>query len=140
MWQISAVLGVALLVTGGAFKLYYDKSQAEKEAMAVQLQQAMNNQLLLENTIKDQNAQMEAQLAREQETQVRIKELSEANTRAQEEVTDLRGKFARHDLNNLAIARPGLIEGVVNRGTAQVHQQFIDLTNPRQFDETPVTD
>ena len=90
MWQISAVLGVALLVTGGAFKLYYDKSQAEKEAMAVQLQQAMNNQLLLENTIKDQNAQMEAQLAREQETQVRIKELSEANTRAQEEVTDLR--------------------------------------------------
>jgi hypothetical protein len=43
-----------------------------------------------------------------------------------------------HDLNNLAIARPGLIEGVVNRGTAQVHQQFIDLTNPRQFDEVPV--
>jgi len=52
----------------------------------------------------------------------------------------MRNTFARHDLNNLAIARPGLIENVVNRGTAQVHQQFVDLTNPRQFDEAPVTE
>jgi cobalamin biosynthesis protein CbiD len=135
MWQISAALGLALLVMGGAFKLYYDKSQAEKEAMAVQLQQAMNNQLLLENTIKDQNAQMEAQLAREQETQVRIKELSEANTRAQEEVTDLRGKFARHDLNMLSMAKPGLLEKMVNRGTARVFQDLKNITDPAQFDE-----
>ena len=139
MWQISAVLGVALLVTGGAFKLYYDKSQAEKEAMAVQLQQAMNNQLLLENTIKDQNAQMEAQLAREQETQVRIKELSEANTRAQEEVTDLRGKFARHDLNMLSMAKPGLLEKMVNRGTARVFHDLKNITDPAQFDEKPTS-
>ena len=48
----------------------------------------------------------------------------------------LRNTFARHDLNNLAIAKPGLIEKIVNRGTAKVHQQFVDLTNPRQFDET----
>ena len=52
----------------------------------------------------------------------------------------MRNTFARHDLNNLAIAKPGLIEGIVNRGTAQVLQQFIDLTDPRQFDEVPITE
>ena len=64
MWQISAVLGVALLVLGGAFKMYYDKSEAEKEAIATQLQQSMDNQLLLENTIASQNNDLEQQIAR----------------------------------------------------------------------------
>ena len=31
MWQISAGLGLALLVLSGAFKLYYDKKEAETE-------------------------------------------------------------------------------------------------------------
>jgi hypothetical protein len=44
VWQISAALGIALVIAGGAFKMYYDKSEAEKEAMATQLQQAMDNQ------------------------------------------------------------------------------------------------
>ena len=81
--KISAVLGPALLLSMGAFKLYYDKCEAEKEALATQLQQAMDNQLLLENTIKDQNTQMEEQLAREKEIQGRIQELSTANAEAQ---------------------------------------------------------
>ena len=71
------------------------------------------------------------------QNQARISELSEANDFARQEVNQLRNTFARHDLNNLAIAKPGLIEKIVNRGTAKVHQQFIDLTNPRQFDEAP---
>ena len=132
--KISAVLGLLLIASLGAFKLYYDKSEAEKEAMAVALQQAMNNQLLLENTIKDQNQQMEEQLAREQKSQARISQLSTANSEAMEEVTELRGKFARHDLNMLSLRKPGLIEKVVNRGTAAVFKELEDLTNPDQFD------
>lgn len=139
MWQISAGLGVALVLTGGAFKLYYDKAQAEKEALAVQLQQSMDNQLLLENTVADQNAQMEEQLAREQKTQAQIRELSEANTEAQKEVTELRGKFARHDLNMLSMAKPGLLERMVNRGTSRVFQDLRNLTDPNQFDEKDTT-
>ena len=95
--KISAVLGLVLILTLGAFKLYYDKCEAEKEALATQLQQAMDNQLLLENTIKDQNTQMEAQLAREKEIPGRIQELSTANAEAQEEMTEIRGKFAKHE-------------------------------------------
>ena len=133
--KISAVLGLLLIASLGAFKLYYDKSEAEKEAMAVALQQAMNNQLLLENTIKDQNQQMEEQLAREQKSQARITQLSTANSEAMEEVTELRGKFARHDLNMLSMTKPGLLEKMVNRGTVRVFEELETLTQPDQFDE-----
>ena len=133
--KISAVLGLLLILSLGAFKLYYDKSEAEKEAMAVALQQAMNNQLLLENTIKDQNQQMEEQLAREKQSQVRITQLSTANSEAMEEVTELRGKFARHDLNMLSMTKPGLLEKMVNRGTVRVFEELEALTQPDQFDE-----
>ena len=134
-FNLSIVLSLALVALGGAFKLYYDKSEAEKEAMAVALQQAVDNQLLLENTIKDQNQQMEDQLSREKQSQVRITELSTANTEAMEEVTELRGKFARHDLNMLSMTKPGLLEKMVNRGTVRVFEELEALTQPDQFDE-----
>ena len=134
-FKISAVLGLLLILSLGAFKLYYDKSEAEKEAMAVALQQAVDNQLLLENTIKDQNQQMEEQLAREKQSQVRITQLSTANSEAMEEVTELRGKFARHDLNMLSMTKPGLLEKMVNRGTVRVFEELEALTQPDQFDE-----
>ena len=133
--KISAVLGLLLILSLGAFKLYYDKSEAEKEAMAVALQQAVDNQLLLENTIKDQNQQMEEQLAREKQSQVRITQLSTANSEAMEEVTELRGKFARHDLNMLSMTKPGILEKMVNRGTVRVFEELEALTQPDQFDE-----
>ena len=139
MWQISAVLGIALLVLGGAFKMYYDKSEAEKEAIATQLQQSMDNQLLLENTIASQNKDLEQQIAREKESQERIQNLTVTNAKAMEEVNDLRGKFARHDLNMLSMAKPGLLEKMVNRGTKRVGEDLGKITDPTQFDEEPTT-
>ena len=139
MWQISAVLGGALLVLGGAFKMYYDKSEAEKEAIATQLQQSMDNQLLLENTIASQNKDLEQQIAREKESQERIQNLTVTNAKAMEEVNDLRGKFARHDLNMLSMAKPGLLEKMVNRGTKRVGEDLGKITDPTQFDEEPIT-
>ena len=58
MGKITAGLGVALVVLSGSFKLYYDKTEAEKEQMAAQLRQAADNQLLLENSIKGLNEQV----------------------------------------------------------------------------------
>ena len=140
MWQISAALGVALVVAGGAFKLYYDKSEAEKEAMATQLQQAMDNQQRLENAIATQNEQIEKALAEQKASQERIQNLTVANNEANEKVEDLRNKFARHDLDMLSIRKPGLVEKLVNRGTAKVFSDLEKLTNPNQFDEKVISD
>ena len=112
--KISAVLGLLLILSLGAFKLYYDKSEAEKEAMATQLQQAMDNQQRLENAIATQNEQLEQALAEQQASQQRIQTLTTANNQATEQVEELRSKFARHDLNMLSLRKPGLVEKMVN--------------------------
>ena len=140
MWQISAALGVALVVAGGAFKMYYDKSEAEKEAMATQLQQSIDNQQRLENAIATQNEQIEKALAEQKASQERIQNLTVANNEANEKVEELRNKFARHDLDMLSLRKPGLVERVVNRGTAKVFSDLEKLTNPNQFDEDVISD
>ena len=135
--KLSILLGFLLITTVGGSYFYINMQKAQIKQLQVELQTAVNNQAVLEGTIAQQNTQMKEQLESQRQNQALISELSKANDEARQEVNQLRNTFARHDLNNLAIAKPGLIEKIVNRGTAKVHQQFIDLTNPRQFDETP---
>ena len=134
-FKLSIVLSIALVAMAGGFKLYYDKSEAEKQAMATQLQQAMDNQQRLENAVATQNEQLEKAVAEQKESQVRIQGLTVANNEANEKVEDLRNKFAQHDLDMLSLRKPGLVEKMVNRGTARVFQELKDLTDPDQFDE-----
>ena len=134
--RLSILLGFLLIATAGGSYFYINMQKAQIKQFQVELQTAVNNQVVLEGAIARQNTQMQDQLESQRQNQALISELSEANDEARQEVNQLRNTFARHDLNNLAIAKPGLIEKIVNRGTAKVHQQFIDLTNPRQFDET----
>lgn len=54
-WKLSAGLGLALAITAGAFKLYYDKSQAEIDSFHIRLEQSIQNQKTLERTIEEQN-------------------------------------------------------------------------------------
>ena len=134
-FKLSIVLGLVLAAMAGGFKLYYDKSEAEKQAMATQLQQAMDNQQRLENAVATQNEKIEAALAEQKASQQRIQNLTVANNEANEKVEDLRNKFAKHDLDMLSLRKPGLVEKMVNRGTARVFQELQDLTDPNQFDE-----
>ena len=50
-------------------------------------------------------------------------------------VHKLRSTFAKHDLDNLAINKPGLVEKMVNRGTKRVLDEMVALTDPNQFDK-----
>jgi preprotein translocase subunit SecD len=138
--KLSMIMGFLLVTTVGGSYFYINMQKAQISQLQVELQTAVNNQQVLESTIANQNNQLQEQLESQRQNQARIAELSQMNDEARQEVTEMRNTFARHDLNNLAIARPGLIEGIVNRGTAQVHQQFVDLTNPRQFDEVVAAD
>ena len=138
--NLNIMLGFLLITTVGGSYFYINMQKAQISQLQVELQTAVNNQAVLESTITQQNNELEVQLETQRQNQERITALTEANDQAREEVSEMRNTFARHDLNNLAIAKPGLIEGIVNRGTAQVLQQFIDLTDPRQFDEVPITE
>ena len=133
MWQLSAMMGVGLILLGGTFKLYYDKTEAEKKALQGELQQAISNQAILEGEIKAQNEELERQIAREKQNLKRINELADAARVAEREVTDMRQTFARHNLNMLSVRKPGLIEKIINRGTAKVNEELAAITDPNQL-------
>ena len=133
MWQLSAIMGVGLILLSGTFKLYYDKTEAEKKTLRGELQQAISNQAILESEIEAQNDELERQIAREKQNLQRINELSDAAREAEKEVSDMRQTFARHNLNMLSIRKPGLIEKIINRGTVKVNEDLSAITDPNQF-------
>ena len=129
MWQISAVLGIALMTTGGAFKVYYDKAQAEKETMALEIKQAAENQVILENSIKSLNDQVLQAEEDKKRAFEQINVLQKANEEARAEVSNLKNKFAKHDMNVLSLRKPKLIENIINKGTKGVLNDFENLTS-----------
>jgi hypothetical protein len=133
MWQLSAALSVGLILLGGTFKLYYDKTEAEKDLLRSELQQAISNQAILEGEIKAQNDEIERQIVREKENLQKINELADAARVAEREVTDMRQTFARHNLNMLSVRKPGLIEKIINRGTVKVNEELATITDPNQL-------
>ena len=56
-----------------------------------------------------------------------------------EDVNRLRKTFAKHDLDKLALAKPGLIENRITKASARVMATLEKITNPNQFDEKPTT-
>ena len=101
----------------------------------IELQTAINNQAVLERTIKEQNDQIVKALESAKKTQVQIQSLNTQYTKSQAQVTNLRNKFAKHNLEGLAMSKPGLLEGKINKATARVGKDLTNITNPDQFDE-----
>ena len=135
MWQISAGLGLALALTLGGFKLYYDKKEAETKAFYLQLEQSIQNQKVLEGTIESQNEDLQRTLANHELMVEQIERLSKENMAAQNEVINIKRSFARHDLNILSIRKPKLIEKIINRGTGDVLNDLKTITDPNQFNK-----
>ena len=55
--------------------------------------------------------------------------LQEANEEARAEVSNLKNKFAKHDMNVLSLRKPKLIENIINKGTKGVLNDFENLTS-----------
>ena len=130
MWQLSAGLGLALALSLGGFKMYYDKTEAQKDALVTQIKQASENQKILEKTIADQNAQIDQQREKQQAVLLKIEQLTEDHQNAMKEVDTIRKKFAKHNLDVLTLRKPKLIEKIINRGTAEVLNDLEAYTDP----------
>tara|TARA_R110000744_G_scaffold133911_1_gene242577 strand:- start:25 stop:444 length:420 start_codon:yes stop_codon:yes gene_type:complete len=135
---LNLTLAVLLVAAIGAGYFYINMQKAQIAQLEVELQTAVNNQEVLESAIANQNNQLQEQLESQRLNQAKIAELSEANDEARQESAALRNTFARHDMNSLAIARPESIQRIINAGTVRVNKQFVELTNPRQFDAVSV--
>ena len=130
MFQLAGILGIALVLTGGAFKLYVDKAEAEKESLYTQLRVAADNQFALENSVEQLNEEIVKAESRQQEMYDRVSQLQIDNARSQQEVESIRKKFAKHDMTVLSLRKPGLIEKIINRGTKEVLGDLEAITDP----------
>jgi hypothetical protein len=130
--KLNLILG-GMLITVTAVCWFYIQYQAKEIA------QLKANAVVLETEIQKQNESIKNHLAEQERINGQLNILQEQNQESQRQVTQLRDKFARHDLNNLALMKPGLIEKRVNAGTKKVMQDLIELTNPRQFEDEALT-
>jgi len=128
-FKVSAAAGVLLLLSGIAFKLYYDKAQAQIASLQQEIITLQQNEELLKKEIAEQNEQLQEQLKKSQEAFEQINLLNERNQQASADIANLRAKFAKHDLNYLSLRKPKLIEKIVNKGTAEVLNQLENLTD-----------
>ena len=70
------------------------------------------------------------------QTYAQIDSLTKKNQESMREVNELNKTIAKHDLDNLALAKPKMIETRVNRASKRVFDDLVSITNPKQFDKT----
>lgn len=123
MFGLGGILPVMVVITAmsGGVYFYYTSTQAT-------IQQLRENNLVLEQANKTN-----------QETIAQLEETAELNRKLNEElqgkyneaagkVNQLRDKLIDHDLTNLSIKKPGLIEKRINNGTAKAFDHLRVIT------------
>ena len=131
-FKLSLILGGLLVVTIAGSAWYIDYQ-------ADQITTLKGNQIVLETEIQNQNESIERYLEQQKNQQVQLDQLESEKRAAMEDVNRLRKTFAKHDLDKLALAKPGLIQNRINKASARVMATLEEITNPTQFDEKPIT-
>ena len=131
-FKLSLILG-GLLVVSLAGSTYYINYLNDQIGIF------KGNQIVLETEIEKQNESIERYLEQQKNQQVQLNQLEADKQAAMKDVNRLRKTFANHDLDELALAKPGLIQNRINKASARVMTTLEELTNPNQFDEKPTT-
>lgn len=126
--KLSIILGGLLLVSISGSAWYIDRLQDNISTLK-------GNQIALESSIAQQNESIKIYLANQEKAQKQIQQIEKEKQDAVREVNKLKTTFAKHDLDNLALKKPKLIENIVNKGTKKVKDELIALTDPNQFNE-----
>ena len=126
--RLSIGLGIALLLV--ASSSYFWISNLNDKIVILK-----SNAMVLEGEITRQNKQIKQNLEQQKKTFAQIDSLTKKNQENMREVNALKQTFARHDLDALALAKPKLLEGKVNRATKRVFDELVKLTDPDQFDK-----
>ena len=100
-----------------------------------QISTLKGNQIILETKISEQNESIKQYLAKQEQLTASLGVLEAEKQNALREVNKLRNTFAKHDLDNLALNKPKLVEGMVNRGTKRVIDNLVDLTTVKDEEE-----
>lgn len=130
--KIAIVLGLLLIISVSGSAWYIDRLQDQISVLK-------GNQIALENSIQQQNEAIQKHIEKSKQLQDQNNKLAQQNNETQREVNKLRSTFANHDLDALALAKPGLIESKVNKAVKRLKTELEEITDPNQFeDEEPI--
>ena len=128
--KLSLILGGLLIATAAGSFYYIDY-------LNEQIGILKGNQVVLETEIERQNESIQNYLAEQKNQQSQLNQLEADKQEAMKDVNRLRKTFANHDLDELALAKPALLQSKVNKASNRVMTTLEKLSNPKQFDETP---
>ena len=123
MFGLGGILPMMVVITAmsGGVYFYYTSTQAT-------IQQLRENNLVLEKA-NETNQETIAQLEETAELNRKLnEELQGKYNEAAGKVNALRDKLIDHDLTNLSMKKPGLIEKRINNGTAKVFDHLRVIT------------
>ena len=126
--KLALIMGVLLLSTVAGSAWYIDRLQDDIGTLK-------GNQLILENKVQEQNDAIKNHLKRQKQTQNQLASLEKDKQEAMRDVNRLRKTFAKHDLDELALAKPELMQSKINKASKRVLENLEKLTDPNQFDD-----
>jgi len=126
--KIGLIMGGLLLATIAGSAYWIDRLQDDIGTLK-------GNQIILETKIQEQNEAIENHLNKQKQTQNQLIALEKEKQEAMRDVNKLRKTFASHDLDELTLEKPELMEGKINRASKRVLEKLEELTDPYQFDE-----
>ena len=126
--KIALIMGVLLLSTVAGSAFWVNSLQSQIGALK-------GNQMILEAKIQEQNEAIETALNNQKKAQTLMASLEKDKQEAMRNVNKLRKTFAKHDLDELTLAKPELMQGKINRASKRVLENLEKLTDPKQFDE-----
>ena len=122
------LIGIILVLGLGGYYLYN------------QNQVLSANNLALEGAVKEQQAAMDTMRESFERQGKALNQMSRKNAQIEQEMNSYLDIFRRHNLNQLAIAKPGMIEKRVNNSTKQVFESIENDSKELDSLDDPTSD
>ena len=98
------------------------------------------NNLALEGAVQEQQAAMDAMRESFEKQGRALNQMSRKNAEIEQEMNQYLDIFRRHNLNQLAVAKPGMIEKRVNNSTKQVFESIENDSKELDSLDDPTSD
>ena len=122
------LIGIILVLGLGGYYLYN------------QNQVLSANNLALEGAVKEQQAAMDTMRESFEKQGKALNQMSRKNAQIEQEMNSYLDIFRRHNLNRLAIVKPGMIEKRVNNSTKQVFESIENDSKELDSLDDPTSD
>ena len=110
MLQIRLALILIILASAGGGYWYVQKLQKDNAILK-------SNQVKLETAVAESNQVIEQQSKDLKKIRSTLKEVEELNDRLQADKDSLNKRLGKHDIGNLAVNNPGLVEKIINKAS-----------------------